>query len=224
MTETKSSDATQSAEALAEIAKAKRLAALSHEALELFERGRSANIKLGRVFMEIKELVGHGSWAKYFAEQFAPRGIPIRTAQDYMLLAAKGCETSKSAESAFLTQATDPQAQAINRAVENARARIAKAAKADAGSPESRSRKARVRPSGIFRLALLMSGVGKNKTEKLMRSGNWPWAQKEILDVIDKHCAYSGISAPPERNSADHCAQTPNPKFIARFPRVRSRR
>jgi hypothetical protein len=222
MSETKSSDATQSAESLAQIAKAKRLAALSNEALDLFERGRSANIKLGEVFIQIKELVGHGKWEEYFERQFVPRGIPIRTAQDYMNLAAKQAETSKNAKSAFLAEATDPQAQAINQAVQNAKAKIAKAAKADAGSHESRSAKARVRPSGIFRLALLMSGVGKNKTEELIRSGNWAWAQKEILDVIEKHCVYSGISAPTTRNSADHCAQTPDPQFIARFPRVRS--
>jgi hypothetical protein len=224
MTETKSSDATQSAEALAEIAKAKRLAALSHEALELFERGRSANIKLGHVFIEIKELVGHGKWEEYFVQQFAPRGIPIRTAQDYMNLAAREGEASKNAKSAFLTEATDPQARAMKQAVENARAKIAQAAKAGAGSHESRSPKARVRPSGILRVPLLMSGVGKNKFERLMRSGNWPWAQKEILDLIEKHCVYSGVSAPTAQNSADHCAQTPDPKFIARFPRVRSRR
>ena len=50
--------------------KALRLAALEDTAFESIARGRAANVELGRVFFQIKEIVGRGRWERYYNERF----------------------------------------------------------------------------------------------------------------------------------------------------------
>src|SRR6266566_5697678 len=80
-------DQTQSAEAIAAQAKADLLANLEAKAFEWIARGREANIELGRVFNQLKPLVEHGKWEPYFVATFEPRGIALRTGQEYMRMA-----------------------------------------------------------------------------------------------------------------------------------------
>jgi len=69
--------------------KLQRIAALEASAFRCIARGRQANIELGHVFNQLKRVVGHGRWQRYFEQKFAPKGITLRTAENYMRLAAK---------------------------------------------------------------------------------------------------------------------------------------
>jgi hypothetical protein len=80
-------DEGQSAESIADKAKAERLATLEAAAVRSIARGREANIGLGRAFLQIKAIGGHGRWERYFAERYVSRGIAKRRAQTYMDLA-----------------------------------------------------------------------------------------------------------------------------------------
>src|SRR5712691_9543884 len=60
--EHKAGEKTQSAEDVAAQVKAKLIAELEVKALHWIARGREANIELGRVFNQLKYLVGHGQW------------------------------------------------------------------------------------------------------------------------------------------------------------------
>jgi len=113
-------DLPQSAEGLSNQLKADRLAALDERALYCYRRGRKANIEMGRVFLQEKELLGHGPFEKHFAGKFAPLGIAPRTARTYMAMAleadaqlAKIADSGKSADSADFPLAMD--AEAVNR-------------------------------------------------------------------------------------------------------------
>src|ERR1700682_1853180 len=68
-------------EDLAAEAKVKRLATLDEEAFHWIDRGHKANIRLGRVFNQIKEILKHSEWEPYFNEKFLSRGVKFRTAQ-----------------------------------------------------------------------------------------------------------------------------------------------
>lgn len=191
--EDESGNPTQSAEAIVAKAKAERLATLDSKAFDWIARGREANIELGRVFNEIKDILEHGSWEGYFAEKFAPRGIALRTAQLYMRMASEADAVSKNANSALFPPATDPQAQAISDATENARAAVI----ANGQSPEtSRPRsKERVRLDGIYRLPLYMIGEDKDATDELLKSQNWYYAEIEILALLKQlHIKYGIVN------------------------------
>ena len=69
------------------------LAALDAKALAGIERGRKVNIEVGHIFREIKaeirRALGHGHWRQHFKDTFVPRGISLRTAQEWMRMARK---------------------------------------------------------------------------------------------------------------------------------------
>jgi hypothetical protein len=176
--------------------KAYRLATLHAKAIDWIARGREANIELGRVFNEIKDLLEHGDWESYCTEKFVPRGIALRTAQLYMQMAKEADAVSKSAKSALFPPATDPKTQAICDATEKAREAVVMAG---GQSPEASKleRKKRVRLDGIYRLPLYMTGDEKDTTDELLESQNWPQAEIDIMAQLKRiHIKY-GIVVDP---------------------------
>lgn len=118
----------RNAEDVASYRKSHRIAELEERADQWIKRGREANIELGRVFILLKELVGHGRFEKYYEQKFGrPYGIAFRTAQVYMQLARKEDEQAKCADPALFPPATDRQAVAIRGATEKARLAVADA-------------------------------------------------------------------------------------------------
>src|ERR1700734_3629629 len=79
---------------------------LEKEALVWIARGKEANLQLGRVFCQMKQLCDHGEWVPYFNRTFSPHGIPLRTAQAYML------EANKNAEFALLNDEETAEVEA----------------------------------------------------------------------------------------------------------------
>src|ERR1700676_2937487 len=107
--------------------RARLIAQIETEAVEWIGRGREANIELGRRFIRLKDLVGHGHFEKYYERKFGqPYRIAFRTAQVYMRLAREADE-AKGADPALFPPATDPQAVAIREATERARLAVADA-------------------------------------------------------------------------------------------------
>ena len=118
----------RNAEDIAFYRKTHRIAELEERADQWIKRGREANIELGRVFILLKELVGHGRFEKYYEQKFGrPYGIAFRTAQVYMRLAREADEEAKGADSALFPPATDRHAVAIREATEKARLAVADA-------------------------------------------------------------------------------------------------
>ena len=194
---------TQSAEEVAARAKAKLIAALESKAFFWIARGKKANIELGRVFNQIKPVAGRGNWEDYYKTKFEPHGVLFRTAQWYMKLAREADELTKNANSALFPPATDPQAQAINVAVEQAKQTVANASDAPAPSnPEpvtkpKNARKARVRLCGLYRLPLQMTGDEKDSTDQLLKSQNWRCAHMEIMALLRRLHVKYGVVADP---------------------------
>jgi hypothetical protein len=106
------------AEVVAAEAKSAYIVELEQRAFDWIARGHEANIQLGRVFLQLKDIIDYGDWEAYFAEKFETRGIPLRTGQHYMQLAKDADAVSANVE--LFPEATDPKAQAINRATEQA--------------------------------------------------------------------------------------------------------
>lgn len=160
-------------------------------------RGHQANIELGRVFNQIKALLKHGEWKPYFGETFVPRGIPLRTATEYMRLAREHDEITKKADSALFPPATDAQATEINTAAEEAKQEVASAAADQTESAESQSgptlRKSRPRLDGLYRLPLFLTGKQKDNLDALRNSENWADAALEITTTIDELCIRYGL-------------------------------
>ncbi len=210
--EQEAGDLTQSAEAVAAQGKADLIAELEAKAFDWIARGREANIELGRVFNQIKDILEHGSWEAYFAEKFAPRGVALRTAQLYMKMASEADAVSKNANSALFPPATDPQAQAINDATEKAQAAVAIAggqspetSKSEPDKKSKKVRKERVRLAGIYRLPLYMTADQKDATDELRESQNWHCAEMEIMALLKRlHIKYGIVNDPaaPEVQAA----------------------
>jgi hypothetical protein len=207
----------QSAEAVASQAKADLLASLEAKAFFWIARGREANIELGRVFNQIRDVAEHGSWEDYYKTKFEPHGVAFRTAQWYMKLAREADELTKNANSALFPPATDPQAQAINAAAEQAKQDVANAS-GDAAAPSNpnpepkkkskKSRKARVRLNGLYWLPLQMKGDEKDSTDQLVKSQNWHGAHMEIMALLRRLHVKYGIVADPATLPAQVAAQS----------------
>ncbi len=180
---------TRSADAVAGQFRAERLATLDAQALHwiaeqelVTTRGRKANLELGRVFREIKGLLGHGEWERHFAEKFAPRGITPRTARRYMAIAqaadaesSKDTDSSKSAKSAEFPLATD--AEAVNRRKATAEAR------AEIGNV------ARPRAPKVFRLSLAVAVSTESEwrhMSEFWKSQHRARVEKEMLAVFER--------------------------------------
>lgn len=148
-----------------------KLAALDARAFQWLARGHKANIEAGRVFLEIKHTLkcsaGHGHWERHFAVRFAPMGVSLRTAQEWMAMAKK----AKSAESAFFPAADDPQAQDVNDATE-------KAAAADRRQEK-----------------LWLDKMFKQLTSELLALPSWPDAPLEIIEHFRQIRVKFGISS-----------------------------
>jgi hypothetical protein len=172
-------------ESIVSRAKAERLAALETRAFRWIARGRAANLELGRVFLEIKAIVGHGRWERYYAERFGSYGVAQRTAQTYMERARKEDAISKTAESALFPMATDPKAQEMRAATEQARAEVAKAGETPKRGP--------VRRDGIYKLPLFLTIDEQDATDELRKSPDWPDAQKKIVALLDQLCIECGV-------------------------------
>jgi hypothetical protein len=70
------------------------LAELEIQAFEWIGRGREANIQLGHIFIRMKKKVARGEWLPYFKQKFVPKGVTLRTAQEYMKLADENAESA----------------------------------------------------------------------------------------------------------------------------------
>jgi len=192
----------QSAEDVAAKAKADLLASLEEKAFFWIARGLEANIDLGRVFNQIKPLVEHGSWEDRYKAKFAPRGIPLRTGQEYMRMAREADAVTENANSALFSPATDPQATEVNLAVEQAKQDVANAGAApppnpQPGSQTKKARKPRLRLDGIYNLKLRMTGDEKDSTDQLVRSQNWHCAHMEIMAFLRRLHVKYGVVADP---------------------------
>jgi hypothetical protein len=105
-------------------AKAELLAGLEARVDRGIARGRAANLELGRTWLQIRPIVGHGQWARYYAARFGSCGIGLRTAQTYMEMAHKADAIAKTANSALFPMARDYEARSIRDATEQARAEV----------------------------------------------------------------------------------------------------
>lgn len=52
-------------------------------------QGRAADLELGRTWLQIRRIVGHSHWKRYYAAKFGSCGIPLRRAQMFMGMARK---------------------------------------------------------------------------------------------------------------------------------------
>jgi hypothetical protein len=189
------------AEDVATQAKANRLADLDERAFKWLARGRPANIELGRVFNQIKALLKHGDWKPYFAEKFAPHGISLRTATEYMRFAREADEITKKANSALFPPATDQQSQAMNDANGEAQAAVALAGEQspetsalEPGTEIKNTRKKRRRIDGIYKLPLYMTGDQKAATDLLLKSEDWHSAETAIMNLLKRlHIRYGSL-------------------------------
>jgi hypothetical protein len=161
-----------------------RLAVLVAEAFGWIARGRTANIELGRVFLQIKAIVGHGRWERYYADTFGSSGIAKRTAQAYMDLARKEDANSKSAESAHFPKARDQHAVTMRNAT----------AKAEAEVGSSAHLKPVADPTGaIFNLQVRLTAEVQEAVGKLRSSADWLSAEREIVAFLRTLCVKLGI-------------------------------
>ena len=183
----------QSAEALVAQLKADFLAELEAKAFHWIARGREANIELGRVFNQIKNLLEHGMWEPYYETTFAPKSVALRTAQEYMRMAREADELTKNADFALFPAATDPQATAVNVAVEQAERAVADATANEPAPPKpepekkpKRPHRSRPRLDGLYHLPLYLTGDQKDNLDALRQSQNWLGAELAIRATIDR--------------------------------------
>jgi len=156
----------------------KRLAQLEAEAWREIARGRDANIRLGRVFRQIKKKVGHGNWLSYYAKRFGSSGIPERTARTYMKMAREEhSPKTKSADSAVLEQ---PVKSAVNQA--------AAVTEADR---RAKIENEQARPA-IYKLPLHLSPEEQVAATKLCKSQQWLEAEGQIVALLKQLCVELG--------------------------------
>jgi hypothetical protein len=140
-------------------------AALENRAFQLLTRRRELRIELGRVFLQIKEIVGHGRWESYFTETFAvPFDITLRTGENYMKGAREYDGGSKNENLSDLEPATDRGARKMKEATQRAQEIVG--------------------PSRIFKLPLLLTADEQTATSRLLKSRNWPKARREITTLV----------------------------------------
>jgi hypothetical protein len=169
---------------------------LEEEAIEWIGRGHDANIELGRRFIRLKELVGHGHFEKYYERKFGqPYRIAFRTAQVYMRLARKTDE-SKNADSAHFPPATDPQAVEIKEATENARLAVAEAEKERSSEsttntkrPGTESPQESSSSMCTCRLLIRMTRRQRYSVSALWKSEHRALAESAVTDYLLELCA-----------------------------------
>ena len=197
----------RSAEDVARFRTAWLITALEKRAHNWIGRGLKANIKLGRIFIRLKELVGHGHFEAYYKRTFEKDGIPFRTAQGYMLLARRSGQDTNSADSALFPPATDPQAVEIREATDAHQLAVDaaqpessdKAASDDAHhSDDSDSSKCICRPS------IYVTQDQKARITALWRSENRASAEREVIELLMELCdRYDGSSDSSSESEED---------------------
>jgi hypothetical protein len=165
-------------------AKTEQLAALVAEAFRWIARGREANIQVGRKFLLIKAIVGHGQWERYYAYKFGTCGIAKRTAQEYMDLARKEDANAKSAESAYFPKATDRHAVTMRNATAKAEAEVLTSARLKSVAEET---------GAIFNLQVRLTAEVQEAAKKLRNSADWLSAEREIAAFLRGLCVKFGI-------------------------------
>jgi hypothetical protein len=164
--------------------KAEQLAALEAKVRVWIARGRQANVEVGRGFIQIKKLLLHGQWERYYAERFGTCGIAKRTAQAYMDLARKEDANSKSAESAHFPKATDQHAVTMRNATAKAEAEVGTSAQLKSVAEGK---------NAIFRLPVSLTAEVWEAVEKLRNSADWLSAEREIAAFLRDLCVKLGI-------------------------------
>lgn len=194
-------------EDLAAKAKEDRLNTLTDKAFRWIARGRPANIKLGRIFNQIKDdILNHGEWKPYFTKKFLPHGIAFRTAQDYMKMANEADKTTKNADPALYPPPTDHPAREIHQATEEEKAAVAAAGEQSPDAPDKETKKTnkkRVRIDGIYRLPLYMTGEQKDATDLLLESRKWSRAERKIMDLLKRLQIKYGFLNDSEKEEKD---------------------
>ena len=191
----------ETAEDVARFRTAWLIAALEKRALNWIGRGLKANKKLGKIFLRLKGLVGHGHFREYYERTFGKCGIPFRTAQAYMLLARKTGQDANCADSALFPEATDPQAVEIREATEAHELAVA-AARSDSSDEESSPAEhpsSHAEESGdstcTCRPSLHVTEEQKDRISALWRSEHRASAESEVIDRLMELCdRYEGSS------------------------------
>jgi tRNA nucleotidyltransferase/poly(A) polymerase len=150
-----------------------RIAELTAKALSWIQRGREANIKAGRIFLEIKKLLGHGHWKKYFKKMIAPHGVPLRTAETWMKMAKEEDAKVKNADSAFSQDAQDQRAVEIRRASDRA---VIEMSQARGGT--WRAKRERERP---YNLPLHLDAEQRDAVNRFRRAPDW---EPRVIDAL----------------------------------------
>jgi hypothetical protein len=167
-----------------------RIRELEAQAFDWIARGHEANIQLGRVFLQLKELKERGAWESYFIETFEPKGIPLRTGQHYMQLAKEA--DAVSAKIALFPDALDPEAQEMNQATRAAESAVKAAEEQegshDEGTPTTRVRieRRRRRSQAIrpYALVLPLSAELRDGLDQLRDSPEWDAVVREITAFL----------------------------------------
>jgi hypothetical protein len=189
----------RNAEDIAFYRRARLIAEVEKEAVDWIGRGREANIELGRRFIRLKDLVGHGHFEKYYKRKFGqPYRIAFRTAQDYMRLARKADEEAKGADSAPFPLATDPQAVAIREATERARLAVADAGpqSSDEATPntDAQAPKRSISSMCTCRLYIRMTKEQRDTISALWESEHRHLAESKVTDYLIKFCTKYDIT------------------------------
>jgi hypothetical protein len=161
-----------------------QLAKLKRKAVIWAQRGREANEELGRIFLQIKAIVGHGKWLSYYAENIEPCcKIPDRTAQAYMEL-ARTADSRKSADSADFPQAMDADAVAKRKATARAEAEV--------GDHSGQKSKSEPKQSN-FTLVVPMTADLQEAVSELRDSKAWSIARKKVIALLKQLCIELGF-------------------------------
>lgn len=171
---------------------AERVAELDATIMECLERRRRARIEAGRCFRELKKLLGHGKWQQHFGEAFAPRGIKLRTVERWMKAARKEDAAAENAKVSFFGPATDPGAQQVKEATEQAQAEVALSP--GGNKPQQNLRR-------VYRLPLRLTEAETSAMDALRQSKDWPVAEKRILTLLRRLWLKFGVKRNARRRS-----------------------
>jgi hypothetical protein len=145
------------------------------------QRGEEG-IKIGRALNEQKHIFGHGKWQRHFKETLAPIGISLRTAERWMKRARKKDAVERNDNMSILETATDRGAQEIKDATARAEA---EASTATHNKPSQKRR--------LHNLPLHVTDVERDASDALLKSTEWPHAEKEIIHLLKHLCVKHGI-------------------------------
>ena len=132
---------------------------------------RNMRVALGHIFIRIKATLKHGEWERYYEKTFGTSIVTFRTAERYMLLAAKADSVAKNDRLTIFDQGVDPKSRETRAATAEAQAEIGNVAT----------------PAAIYRLPLHLSADQRDSTIRLWQSPYRRPAEKEVVAVLDKH-------------------------------------